>query len=327
MARDKHLARPPQPRKRAGAGGSSLRLRAAWLYYSRGWTQAAIADDLGVSRSTVIRMLDEARARNEVQVWINASPDDCTELAISLEQAFGLREAIVVPGEGSVEDTARDVGAALGRYLSQIITDNMLIGATWGRTLNAALGTFRPAPRSNTRVVSLLGGTLRAKGMNPIDFSWQLASRLNGECMLYLAPLIVNSPETKSALIEQCGLDRLHEAARALDLAIISCGDLGAESSSSVMELIGPDDRAGLLAAGAICDAGCNFLDAEGRDVDHPLRDRVMSVDLGTIARAGHIVLASGGAHRAAAIRATILRTGCQTLITNEAAAKALLTL
>ncbi|HOZ32745.1 MAG TPA: sugar-binding domain-containing protein [Tabrizicola sp.] len=309
------------------ADAPSLRLRTAWLYHNRGWTQAAIAENLGISRSTVIRMLEEARARAEVQVWINPTPGDCTALALSVEEKFGLDEVIVVPGEGSTLETAQDVGAALGQFLSEVITDNMVIGATWGRTLNAALQTFRPVPRANTRVVSLLGGILEAKAMNPVDFSWQLASRLNAECMLYLAPLFVDSAETKRALIDKCGLDRLLGVAQALDLAIISCGDLGTTGSSMTMDFLGPEERAALLAAGAICDAGCNFLDAEGRDVDTPLRHRIMNVDLGTIARAGHVILAAGGARRAAAIRATVLRTNCRTLITDEAAATALLQL
>ena len=309
------------------ADTGSLRLRAAWLYHNRGWTQAAIAENLGISRSTVIRMLDEARSRSEVQIWINPTPGDCTELALSLEAKFGLDEAVVVPGEGAVDDTARDVGAALGRFLSEVIADNMVIGATWGRTLNAALQTFRPAQHKNTRVVSLLGGILEARSMNPVDFSWQLASRLNADCMLYLAPLLVDSPETKRRLIDQCGLDRLHDEARKLDLAIISCGDIGPGGTSLSLGFLSQEDRDLILAAGAVCDAGCNFLDSEGRDVGQKVSDRVMNVDLDTISKAGHVVLASGGARRAVAIRATILRTGCNTLVTDEAAARALLDL
>jgi DNA-binding transcriptional regulator LsrR (DeoR family) len=307
------------------ADTNSLRLRTAWLYHNRGWTQQAIAENLGISRSTVIRMLDEARARAEVQIWINPTPGDCTALALSLEEQFGLDEVIVVPGQGTVEQTAVDVGAALGKFLSEVITDNMVIGATWGRTLNASLRTFRPVPRTNTQVISLLGGVLEATSMNPVDYSWQLASRLNARCLLYLAPLIVDSAATKRTLIEACGLNRLHDVAKSLDLAIISCGDLGPDGSSLTMDFITPSERQDLLDAGAICDAGCNFLNAEGNEVETPLRHRVMNVDLDTISTAGHIVLAAGGAKRAAAIRATILRTKCKTLITDEAAANALL--
>ncbi|HEX7108046.1 MAG TPA: sugar-binding domain-containing protein, partial [Aestuariivirga sp.] len=65
----------------------------------------------------------------------------------------------------------------------------------------------------------------------------------------------------------------------------------------------------------------------EGRLVQHPLNNRVMSVDLDTLHTAGHIVLATGGKFRAAAIHAAIKRIGCHTLITDELAARALLRL
>ncbi len=52
---------------------SSLRLRAAWLYYNQGLTQKDVAEQLGISRTTVIRLLDEAMKRSEVQIWINDS--------------------------------------------------------------------------------------------------------------------------------------------------------------------------------------------------------------------------------------------------------------
>ena len=74
-------------------------------------------------------------------------------------------------------------------------------------------------------------------------------------------------------------------------------------------------------------DAMCNFLDAEGRTVEHALNDRVMSIDLDAVSKARHVVLATGGASRAIAIRATMKRVGCNTLITDEAGAKALLAL
>ncbi|RVD45588.1 sugar-binding domain-containing protein, partial [Mesorhizobium sp. M7A.F.Ca.ET.027.03.2.1] len=69
------------------------------------------------------------------------------------------------------------------------------------------------------------------------------------------------------------------------------------------------------------------FLDRDGRTVDHPVNDRVMSVDLDTVRRARHVVIASGGEQRAAAILAAIRRIGCNTLVTDESAARQMLSL
>ena len=128
---------------------SSLRLRAAWLYYNQGLTQKDVAERLGVSRSTVIRMLDEAMKRSEVQIWINAGIDECLSLATQLEEAYGLDEAIVVPEtkDAGAEALAAAVGLALGQFLSEVIQDDMTIGVGWGRTMTASLASFRPPRR------------------------------------------------------------------------------------------------------------------------------------------------------------------------------------
>ncbi|MEM1285912.1 MAG: sugar-binding transcriptional regulator [Pseudomonadota bacterium] len=319
------MGRLPRSAQIALSDTASLRMRAAWLYFHGDLTQKEIAETLGVSRSTVVRMLDEARKRDEVQIWINAEPGDCTELAVKLEEQLGLDEVIVVPGDGDANQTARNVGAALGQFLSDVVTDGMSIGVGWGRTVSASLATFRPQRREGAHVVSLLGGLLETSGFNPTDVSWRVASRLGADCSLYLAPLIVDSHDTKQRLIEKCGLDRVEEAASQLDLAILSCGDIGVEGSSLSHKFLTSDEYQELLQAGAICDTLCQFLDAGGQTVDHPVHDRVMAVDLDTIAKAGHVVLASGGERRASAIRATVKRTACRTLITDEAAVRALL--
>ena len=315
------------PGRRTGAplaDTRALRLRTVALYHGHGRTQQDIAESLGISRTTVMRILSEARARGEVQIWIDATPPELAGLAQEVASRLDLERVILVPGSGTPEETALDVGAALGRFLSEAIADGMTVGVGWGRTLNAALRTFRPEHRPGVRVVSLLGGMVEAQDLNPIDFSWQMAARLQGECLLFLAPLLVDSAETKRRLIGACGLDQVIELAGTLDLAVVSCGEVAAEGSSLSRGFVPDADLAALAAAGAVCDCMCHFLDNAGRTVAHPIHDRVMSVDLDTVAQARHTVVASGGARRAAAIVAAVRRTRCRTLITDEAAATAI---
>ena len=323
------MARLRRETHTAYSEAASMRLRAAWLYYNQGLTQKDVAERLGLSRSTVIRLLDEAMKRSEVQIWISEGIDTCVELAIRLEKAYGLDEALVVPAprDGSAMALASSVGLALGQFLSEVVQDDMTIGVGWGRTMTASLGSFRPPRRENCKVVSLLGGIVAVHQTNPIDYTWRFAGQLGAECYMFLAPLLVDSVKTKRALIEQCGLNTIYDLAENLDLAVVSCGDIGPHSTSLSEGFISKAELDRLIAAGCVCDTMFNFLDEQGRSVDHKLNERVMSVDLDTLRKAKHIVLSSGGAHRAVAIRATIRRVGCNTLITDEAAAKELLRL
>jgi len=291
-------------------------------------TQKDVAEKLGISRSTVIRLLDEAMKRSDVQIWINEGIEDFVALSIDLEKAYGLDEAVIIPtGSDKVGDIAKGVGLALGQFLSEVVPDNATIGVGWGRTMTASLSSFRPPRRENCKVVSLLGGIVAVHQTNPLDYTWRLASALGAECYMFLAPLLVDSIETKRALIEKCGLSTLYALAENLDLAIVSCGDIGPHSTSLSEGFISKQTLDELVAAGCVCDTMFSFIDAEGRSVDHPINNHAMSIDLDTLKKAKHIVLASGGAHRATAIRATIKRIGCNTLITDEAAARALMEL
>ncbi len=304
---------------------AALRIRAAWLYYNQGLTQKEVSDRLGVSRGTVIRVLAEAVERGDVQIWINAAETTGVDLGVRLEAAFGLDEAVVVPVADG--DATKAVGLALGQFLSEAVAPGMTIGVGWGRTLTASLPALRPARHENTRVVSLLGGIVEARTGNPLEFSWRLASQLGADCYLMVAPAIVDSPATKRRLIEKCGLDRLFDIAAALDLAVVSVGDISLASTSLAAAMIAPEELRELVGLGAVADVLSNFIAADGTSVAHDLNRRVMSIDLETIAGAGHVLIASGGAHRAEAIRAAIRRIGCNTLITDEGAARALLAL
>lgn len=323
------MARLRRETHTAYSDAASLRLRAAWLYYNQGLTQKDVAERLGISRSTVIRLLDEAMKRSEVQIWISEGIDGCVELSTQLEKAYGLDEALVVPAprDDSATALASAVGLALGQFLSEVVQDDMTIGVGWGRTMTASLSSFRPPRRENCKVVSLLGGIVAVHQTNPIDYTWRFAGQLGAECYMFLAPLLVDSVKTKRALIEQCGLNAIYDLAENLDLAVVSCGDIGPHSTSLSEGFISKAELDRLIAAGCVCDTMFNFLDEEGRSVDQKLNERVMSVDLDTLKKAKHIVLSSGGAHRAVAIRATIRRVGCNTLITDESAARELLRL
>lgn len=304
---------------------ASLRLRAAWLYHGFNLTQSDVAEQLGISRSTVIRLLDEARQRGEVKITIEDRLPDLAEVSLRLERALGLDEAIVVPAAADGAGTARAVGLALGRFLAEVVGDGMTIGVGWGRTLSASRESFSPAKREGVKVMSLMGGAVEAQFANPFEFAWQLATALQADCFLFPAPLLVDSAETRERLMADRGIARLMALAATLDLAVVSAGALTGIEGSLVRQLITAGELVELAAAGAVADVMCSFIDAEGAPVEHPLNTRVMSVGVERLRAARHKVLASGGAARAGAIRAVIRAIGCNTLITDEQAARALL--
>ena len=319
------MARLKRSTGTALADDATLRLRAAWLYHGFGRTQSEVAEQLGIGRSTVIRLLEEARQRGEVRISIEDRVPDLAEISIRLEQALGLDEAIVVPAPADGAGTGRAVGLALGRLLTEAVSDGMTIGVGWGRTLSAALESFSPPRRTGVKVMSLMGGAVETQSANPFEFAWRLAGALQADCFLFPAPLLVDTPALRDALMADRGIAQLRSLASSLDLAVVSAGGLAESSGSLVRQLISEAEASELLAHGAVADIMCTFIDGQGRVLDHPINARVMSVGVERLTAARHKLLASGGRERASAILAVVRGIGVNTLVTDEQAARAML--
>lgn len=300
-------------------------VRAAWLYYVEGLTQEAIANAMRVSRAKVIRLLAAARDSGIVRIRIDGEGGEQIALEQRLTAALGLTEAVVAPSPADPASTAAIVGEAAGIYLADRVTAGMAIGVGWGQTLSMSLKAIGTQPRERLAVVSLLGGMTHSRAINPSAVARRMADAFGAECYQLTAPVFVANPSTRAALFREPGLEYLVKRARSVDLALVSVGDLTKDATLFREGLLPRAELATLRAAGAVGDVLCQFVDAEGRVVDHPVNRRVIAVDLADLRRVPTIVIAAGGARKAIAIRAALRATGARVLVTDEAAARALL--
>ncbi len=311
----------------AGRRSARLRNRAAWMYYVEDMTQNAIGEVLGLGRVTVVRMLADARALNEVKITLRRDLDELPRLERALEHAFGLEQAIVAPLSSPSADPTAVIGAATGQFLTSLIRPNMRIGVGWGRTLLGALNFMDDRHMSDIAVVSLLGGISAVHQYNPAEFAWQFSRLFRADCYLIAAPAVVDSADTKTALIERCGLAPVFALADALDVVILSVGGMTPSSTAHLFNYFSDDDRKTLLAAGAVGDCLYNFYDANGGLVEHSLNTRIMSPAIATLNKTPMRVLTSGGPDKIAALRGAFPLLKPTVFITDEVTAAALVAL
>src|SRR5208283_2492115 len=317
--------KPDHPiESRAPRRSERLRQRAAWMYFVEEMTQSAIADALGIGRVTVVRMLAEAKALGEVRIALSRGHAELGGLEAALCKAHGFEETMVAPLSQPAADPTGPIGAALGDYVSSILRHDMKIGLGWGRTLNRSLEYLRERSLRGLSVVSLVGGVTHFAHDNPAEFPSAFARAFNADCYLIPAPALVDSPETKAALIERCGLGAVYAFAGALDAVVVSVGSLGGEATIARFELIDEAERRLMREFGGVGELLCNVYDHDGRIIDHPLNQRVMSVPLEAVRGAPIRVLAAGGAHKVAAIEGAIRLLKPTALVTDEATARKL---
>jgi len=110
-------------------------LRAAHLYYGDGLTQQQVADELGISRPQVSRLLARARAEGIVRITIVDPLATFEEIEARLVKTFGLHQAMVVAGEAlGGEPLRRRIGLAAAEYLRRILKDGLQVGVGQTKT-------------------------------------------------------------------------------------------------------------------------------------------------------------------------------------------------
>jgi DNA-binding transcriptional regulator LsrR (DeoR family) len=312
------------PRPDAGAA-ADLKVRVAWLYYVEGLTQEQIARQLDIGRMRVIRILAAARDEGIVRIRIEARAAAQVALERRLIARFGLSEAFVVPSPSEESGLAGVVGHAAGTWLSDTVTDGMSVAVGWGETLYMSLRSIAQRQNAGVSVVSLLGGMTHSMSVNPSAMARRVADAFGAECYQLTAPVFVSDRALRDALWREPPLRDLLERARKADVALVSVGDLGDNATLLAQKLLPRSDFESLKAVGAVGDALCQFVDARGSVVDHPVNSRVMAVPLHELRNIPRVAIAAGGARKVLAIRAALAATTASVLITDEDAALGLL--
>ena len=304
---------------------SAVVARVCWAYFKEGQTQEAIAQRLGLTRKRVIRILNDARTSGFVQITINDPMGACAELEARLQATFGLRRAIVVPAPADGIDVRTVVGAAAGHYVSSHLSPGASLGITWGGTINTAAQNIRSRHGQGNTVVLLCGGLARSTAINPYDNAAMFARALDATCYYVTAPMFADTADLRKLLMASDPVREVLQKTRRLDMALLSAVDLSRESHALEYGVISRDTWRSLRTAGAVGDICGHYLDVEGAVVDHPIARRTINPPLPDLQAVKELVLAAGGAHKAPIMRGAIRAKLCHILITDEAAAAALL--
>lgn len=304
-----------------------LLVRAAWLAYVGGLTQDQVAQQLGLHRTRVNRMLAQAREQGIVQVTINAKIASCVALEGVLSERYGLKEAIVVPSPSDEALVPQTVAVAAGRALSDRLHEGMAVGIGWGRTLRLSMKSVPVRPIADLSVVALLGTLTEGSVLNAYESASRLADILDARCHYLAAPIFAESERTRDVFVNERILREAFAAARKVDLALVSVGSLDRGATMRRLGVLDDADITALRELGATGDLCAHFIDADGQLVDHPINRRVIGLAPADLAGIETVILASGGRDKAAVLRGALRLGVVDVLVTDEGAAEAILAL
>ncbi|MCC6196221.1 MAG: sugar-binding transcriptional regulator [Burkholderiales bacterium] len=302
----------------------ALAVRAAWLYYVHGLTQAQVAEHLALSRVKVHRLIAQAHRQNSVKVFVEGGAGECVLLEERLKSAFGLGLARVTPSDtGSAAADGpllRGLGAAAGLLLHQYLDQHpgASVGVGHGRTLAAVAEALPRIARPRASFVSILGSLTRRSTANPFDVIYRFAERTGGAGYFVPAPFFVDSVDDAEIFRAQRVVRDVLERACRTDVLMVGIGNL------SNTPAIYARERKALKALGVVAEVLGQFFDGQGREVRCDMAARSISLRLSEL-RGRRVIGVAGGIDKAAAIRATLASGLLSGLVTDEATAREVL--
>lgn len=119
-------------------------VRVCKMYYYESWTQEKIAEKLGVSRPVISKMLQRAKDEGIIEIVIHDDDREISNLEKELEQAFHLKQVLVVPTKDlNKELVSSAVGRAAAQFVQRLIKNGDRVGVSWGTRCIRWLENFR----------------------------------------------------------------------------------------------------------------------------------------------------------------------------------------
>jgi len=305
-------------------------IKAAQLYYYQNLTTEAIAHEMGISRSSVSRLLAYAKEKGLVTIRVVDVDEQPKSLARAIQNHYKeARKVHIVPvphilGESDwLERTAQYTA----NYLNTIIDSDMIIGVAWGATMSAISKCVQPKTTHNSHIVQLNGaGNTRAMGIEyASEIIFRFAQAYQASVDLFPVPTFFDFASTKEALWKERSIKRILELQQSADLLVHSIGAVRSGVPSHVYSggFLEEKDYQELRRYDIAGDIATVFFRRDGSFENIPINQRASGPNLNLIKQKRSICIVSGLA-KAAGLHAALSGGLIKELIVDEPTARLL---
>ena len=306
----------------------SLLAKIAYLYYKEGLTQAEIAKRLKISRPQVSRLLAEGRQEGVVEIIIHPPPDKYVALKQDLLERFNLKKVqLLTAGHLGFVQLTEKLGVLAARHLEEQLQDGMTLGISWNTGIYQVVNALQAARQKKVTVVQLTGAV---GSINPLldgpDLTRWLAQTLGGQYKYLPAPLLVETPAIRQALLQERSIRETMALIEQMDIALVSInGILPTLSSLLLASQVTETELREIIRQGGVGDICCYHYDLQGNILPLEFHERLIGVSLETLKQTPYVIGVGGGIDKAAAVLGALRLQIIDCLVTDEIAARAVL--
>jgi DNA-binding transcriptional regulator LsrR (DeoR family) len=299
--------------------------------------QKEIGDYLGISRSSVLRMLQNGRDRGIVTIEIhNPATFNYGELEKKLETLYGLKDVVIV--EESVLDSKSEAATHIfgqaADYLYSLLREGFRIGVTMGHTLDNVLQTNKVYKKfDNILCVPIVGGISQGAtdGMDVQgnEIARKFTDKFGGKYLQFLSPAMFSDKRILDTFLQEKSVNFIFDEFKKIDLAVVGIGVTGDDNHTLVKAgYATPKELKALAKEGAVGDITLQFFDENGdTDKFDSFNGRVAAISMDVFRKIPLRIGIASGEKKAEAVRGAIRGGLINILITNAECARKLIEL
>lgn len=299
-------------------------------YYEERLTQDEIGRRINASRSTVSRLLQQAVDRGIVRIIIDYPWERAHDLERNLMACFHLREAQVLLSKGRDDDKVREgMGVLAARLIEREITDDAILGISYGRSLACTIAALAPTRQVSTSVVPIIGalGSDNTFIDGP-ELVRRFAQIYGGEFRFLPAPLLVDEVRTRNALLQSPQILETLSLARRATTILMGIGALVPGYSSQIWAgYLDERELSWLRDQGAAGHMAAQFFDINGQLLDVEVNQRSVGIGIKALLGKDPVIAVAGGEAKAEAILGALHGRYLNVLVTDDTAARKVLAL
>lgn len=296
-----------------GADEMFQRAVIARRYYLEGRTRVEIAEEFGLSRFKVARMLEEALETGMVEITIHDPGSIDVELSTALQRKYSLQHAYAVAAESkNTADRVEEVAKAMAELLQSILRDGDVIGVDCGRTMTRIAPHLTELPKCDVVQLTGLAGGLTSNGA---DLTRRISEVTGGKSWPLYAPYVVADARTVASLASTPQIEDAFANQSRVTCALVSVGGWSPEASQ-VYTSLSEDEATSLYRAGVRAETCGLLLDADGQRMD-ALDERRMGISEQGLRAIPTVVAICAGPAKIEATKA-VLRSGLISAIVTD---------
>lgn len=295
-----------------------LMIQVSHMYYELNMTQQQIANDLGISRMSISRILQRARDEGIVSIKINYE-GAFLDIEKRIIEKYGIKNAVVCVNEG--EDILKDIlASSAAEYLKYQFRKGMTIGVGWGVTLSNISKYLEINGNLDLLFVPMIGGHGESSlDVHATQISSNLAKKTGSRVLPLLAPAMVNTLEERNAIISNSFVASTLETASKADIAIMSLGSPLAENPTIIRSgYFSKEEINQFKDEKAECDiVSVVYINRDGKECNTNISNRSIGITKEQLKDIPHKICISGGTEKHLATKLAIEQGYVDVIITD----------